>query len=145
MRSPGSYAAALMGARPRRLRPGGLDTHAIPRPLSARAPSVQRAAAARGNWKDLTQPVRRLQYAIGADQNAPFWSDTAQSWQASAAGRASMTIGMLLLVFIGGLVLTVVVLAIASWASELLSDSPHLAEGPCEEDHGWPRHTHQSR
>jgi hypothetical protein len=39
---------------------------------------------------------------------------------------------MLLLFFVCGLLLTVVVLAIASWASELLSDSPHLAEGPSE-------------
>ncbi len=56
-----------------------------------------------------------------------------------------MTIWTLLLLFVGGLLLAVVVLAIASWAGEFLGDSPHVAEGPSEEDHTWPRHTHQSR
>jgi hypothetical protein len=56
-----------------------------------------------------------------------------------------MTIWMLLLVFIGGLLLTVVVLAIASWASHVLGGPPHLAQGPPEEDHAWRRKTHESR
>ena len=55
-----------------------------------------------------------------------------------------MTIWMLPVLFVGGLLLTVVVLAITSWAGELMSDSPHLAEGPPEEDLTRPRHTHQT-
>jgi hypothetical protein len=56
-----------------------------------------------------------------------------------------MTIWMPLLVFVGGLLLTVVVLAIASRASDVLGGPRHLAQGPPEEDHAWRRQTHESR
>ncbi len=56
-----------------------------------------------------------------------------------------MTISTLLLLFVCGLLLAVVVLAIASLAGEFLGDSPQVAGGPSEEDRTWPRHTHQGR
>ncbi len=54
-----------------------------------------------------------------------------------------MTIWMLPVVFVGGLLLTVLLLAIARWAGEFLGDSPHVGGGPAEEGRTWRRH--QSR
>ncbi len=106
--------------------------------------AVAQVAAVRRSREDLNQPVRRLQRATGgADRDAPSWNAVAES--RSGEHRGSMSIWMLPLVFVGGLALTVLVLVIASWVSELLSDSPHLAEGPSEDDHSLPRHTHQCR
>ncbi len=76
--------------------------------------------------------------------HALSWNPVARR-QALGAQRVPMTIWTLLLLFVGGLVLTVVLLAIASWAGEFLGDSAHVAEGPSEEDRTWPGRTRQGR